>query len=290
MIRRKHFTARPKRIALFVTCLADMIFPEVGMAAVELLERHGIQVIFPPEQTCCGQPAFNAGYRDEARPLARRFLDIFEPLVRRGDVDAVVAPSGSCVAMTAHFYAALFEDPAYAAERARAEALAAVTFELTEFLVDVLGVSATGAHFDGKLAYHACCHALREVGVDRQPRALLEHVEGAQRVQLAGDDECCGFGGLFSVKNGPISTAMGERKVQNIVASGADAVALCDVSCMMHINGLLERRGHACRAVHIAQLLTNGVETAGGTDGSAQPGAEPTAAPPPRRWQDARQE
>jgi L-lactate dehydrogenase complex protein LldE len=263
--------------------MVDMLYPEVGMATVELIERQGIEVMFPVEQTCCGQPAFNAGYRDEARELARRFVDIFEPLVRSGQVDALVAPSGSCVAMTTHFYDVLFErDPAY---RARAGIVASVTFELTEFLVDVLGVTDVGARFDGKLAYHASCHLLRELGVDRQPRALLDHVAGVEQVALTGADECCGFGGLFSVKNAPISSAMGRRKTQNLAAAGADVVTLCDVSCMTHINGLLSRQGQHCRAVHIAQLLVNEVEVA---DRPAAPKPDEKKEAPSRRWQDPR--
>lgn len=283
MQQKKEFSTPPKRVALFVTCMVDMLYPEVGMATVELLERQGIEVVFPTEQTCCGQPAFNAGYRDEARPLAQRFVDIFEPLVRSGQVDALVAPSGSCVAMTTHFYDALFEnDPLY---RQRAAILAGVTFELTEFLVDVLGVTDVGAHFNGKLTYHASCHLLRELHVDHQPRALLDHVAGAEQVALTGSDECCGFGGLFAVKNAAISSAMGRRKTQNLAATQADVAVLCDVSCMTHINGMLTRQGQHCRAVHIAQLLTNEVDVTG------RPAADKPADPkqaPSRRWQDAR--
>ena len=263
--------------------MVDMLYPEVGMATVELLERQGVEVLFPVEQTCCGQPAFNAGYRDEVTALARRFVDIFEPLVRSGQVDAVVAPSGSCTTMTSHFYPVLFAEGGDAAYRARAETLAAATFELTEFLVDVLGVTETGAHFDGKVTYHACCHLSRELGIDRQPCTLLQHVAGAELLALEGADECCGFGGLFSVKNAAISTAMGQRKTRHLSASDADVVALCDVSCMTHINGLLTRQAQRCRAVHIAQLLVNEVDV------QPRPAAAPQAiAPEPsRRWQDA---
>jgi L-lactate dehydrogenase complex protein LldE len=287
MIQKKQFAAPPKRVALFVTCMVDMLYPEVGMATVELLERQGVEVIFPEEQTCCGQPAFNAGYRDEARLLARRFVDIFEPLVRRGQVDAVVSPSGSCTAMTTHFYEALFEEPRDEAYLARVEALASVTFELTEFLVDILGVTEVGARFDGRLTYHACCHLLRELGVDRQPRALLANVEGAERVDLAGADECCGFGGLFSVKNAEISTAMGRRKTQRLAESDADVVALCDVSCLTHINGLLTRQGQRCRAVHIAQVLANEVDVAPRGDQRSEIRDQKKDAPS-RRWQDVK--
>ena len=280
MIHRKHFDKPPRRVALFVTCMVDMLYPEVGMSTAELLERLGLEVVFPYEQTCCGQPAFNAGYRDEARELAHRFIDIFEPLVKQGVVDAIVAPSGSCTTMTSHFYgAALYEENPIM--RQRAENLAAVTFELTEFLVDVLGITRINSHFDGKLTYHACCHLLRELGIDEQPRTLLANVEGAEVVELPGAEECCGFGGLFSVKNAGISTAMGQRKAINLAQSGADVVALCDVSCMTHINGILSRQAQHCRAVHIAEILNNQVDV-------APTHAAEDAAPvvKPRRWQD----
>ncbi|MBK8048199.1 MAG: (Fe-S)-binding protein [Anaerolineales bacterium] len=261
--------------------MVDMIYPEVGMATVELLERLGVEVVFPTEQTCCGQPAFNSGYRDDALPLARRFVDIFEPLVRTGRVDAVVAPSGSCTTMTTHFYQSLFADARDTGYQIRAATLAAATFELTEFLVDVLGVVDVGAHFSGKLAYHACCHLLRELGVDQQPRALLEQIEGAELVNLQGADECCGFGGLFAIKNAEISSAMGRRKTQRLAESDADVVTLCDVSCMTQINGLLGRQGQRCRAVHIAQVLNNEVDVAPRT---VTEKVEKSA--PSRRWQD----
>ncbi len=282
-MHKKLFSTPPRRVALFVTCMVDMIYPEVGLATVELLEKQGIEVIFPQEQTCCGQPAFNAGYRDEARTLARRFLDVFAPLVQSGQVEAIVAPSGSCTTMTSHFYSALFEDAPHTRERARAAELAAVTFELTEFLVDVLGVQETGAHFRGTLTHHHCCHLLRELGVKEQPKQLLANLKEAQLVELTGADECCGFGGLFAIKNSDISTAMGQRKTRYLAESGADVVALGDVSCMVHINGLLSRQAQRCRAVHIAQLLNGEVDV--------DPVPPPVAAPPalsPRRWQDAR--
>ena len=284
-MQKKQFLSPPRRVALFVTCMVDMLYPEVGMATVELLERQGVEVIFPVEQTCCGQPAFNAGFRNEARVLARRFLDIFEPLVRTGQVDAVVAPSGSCTTMTSHFYSVLFEDPALAHERERAERLAEVSFELTEFLVDVLGVTDTGSRFAGKVTYHDCCHLLRELGIQQQPRQLLAQMEQADVVELNGADECCGFGGLFAIKNSGISTAMGHRKTRNLTDSGADVVAMCDVSCMTHINGLLQRQAQRCRAVHIAEVLNNQVDV---EQPPSSGGATPPQASSPRRWQDAK--
>lgn len=280
-MHKQQFAQPPKRVALFVTCMVDMLYPEVGLATADLLERHGVEVIFPVEQTCCGQPAFNAGFRDEARVLARRFLTIFAPLLNTGQIEAIVAPSGSCTTMTSHFYEVLFEAAADQREREVAQQLAAVTFELTEFLVDVLGITNTGARVAGKITYHDCCHLLRELGVRDQPRQLLANIDQAEIVELPGADECCGFGGLFSVKNAGISTAMGHRKTRNLVESGADVVAMCDVSCMTHINGLLSRQAQRARTVHIAELLNNQIQL-------AEQAAEATDEPEikPRRWQD----
>jgi L-lactate dehydrogenase complex protein LldE len=235
--------------------MVETLYPEVGIAAADILERHGVEVLFPDGQTCCGQPSFNAGYRNDARKLARHFLDVFWPLVDAKEVDAVVAPSGSCVAMVTHFYEVLFERSEYTRDRTRARQVAAVTYELTQYLVDVLGVATTDAHFSGRLTYHPCCHLLRELKVDAQPRRLLAGVKDAEMVELPGATECCGFGGLFALKNAPISAAMGRRKVENILASKAEAVAVNDVSCMTHLNGLLKREGHSCRAMHVVQVL-----------------------------------
>jgi L-lactate dehydrogenase complex protein LldE len=251
-MQKKSFPTPPRRVALFVTCMVDMLYPEVGLATVDLLERHGVEVVFPIE------------------------------LVHTGQVEAVVAPSGSCTTMTSHFYEVLFA--AAPAERARAEGLAAVTFELTQFLVDVLGVTDAGSRFQGKITYHDCCHTLRELGIREQPRQLLAQVEGGEVVELAGADECCGFGGLFSIKNAGISTAMGQRKTRNLAESGADVVAMCDVSCLTHINGLLKRQAQRCRAVHIAEVLNSQVDV---EQPPATLAAEPPA-PAPRRWQDAK--
>lgn len=284
-MQKTTFSSPPRRVALFVTCMADMLYPSVGIAATELLERQGIEVIFPMEQTCCGQPAFNAGYRDEARILARRFLQVFGPMVENGSVDAIVAPSGSCTTMTSHFYDVLFEESKERPQRQLAQRLAAVTFELTEFLVDVLGVTDTLARLEGKVTYHPCCHLYRELGIDEQPRTLLASVDGAEIVALPDATDCCGFGGLFAVKNAGISAAMGRRKADNLAKSGADLVAMCDVSCMTHINGILSREKINCRAVHIAEILN------GQLGSRLHPPDEdaPAVADHPRRWQDSGQ-
>jgi L-lactate dehydrogenase complex protein LldE len=243
------------RVALFVTCMVDALYPEVGLSAASLLEQHGVEVIYPEAQTCCGQPAFNAGHRRHARTMARHFLDVFHDLLAQDEVDAIVAPSGSCVAMVRHLYRVLFEDAEHEPELRRVQVVSAATYELTEYLVDVLGVEETGARVSATLTYHPCCHLLRELEVDSQPRRLLAGVKGARVVELPDADHCCGFGGVFAVKNAEISTAMGRRKTANIAAAGADLIVVNDVSCMTHLNGILSREGSRCRAIHIAQVL-----------------------------------
>ena len=225
------------------------------MAAADLLERHGVEVVFPEDQTCCGQPAFNSGYRAEARTIARHFLDVFWPLVNEGAIDAIVVPSGSCAAMVTHFYPVLFEDGEDAQYERRANDVSRATYELTQYLVDILGVNTTGASCAKKIAYHPCCHLLRGLRVDEQPRRLLNALKDSEIVELPGAEECCGFGGLFALKNAEISSAMGRRKAENLLACNADLLAVCDVSCMAHLNGILKRQGHSCRAVHVAELL-----------------------------------
>ncbi len=281
-MRKATFERRPQRVALFVTCMVDMLYPGVGIATCELLEKNGVEVVFPEEQTCCGQPAFNAGYRGEARKLARRFLSIFGPLVESGEVDAIVAPSGSCATMTGHFYEMIFQESQEMDLGHQAERLAAVTFELTEFLVDVLGLANTGAYLQGRAAYHPCCHLYRELGVDEQPRKLLDGVEGLDVVDLPHAQDCCGFGGLFAIKNSGISAAMGRAKARYAQQCGADAIVLCDVSCLTHINGILSREGVSCRAYHIAEILNDHL----GRHLRPPSAPPPTQADHPRRWGD----
>jgi len=236
------------QVQLFVTCIVDTLYPEVGEAVVRVLRRLGASVDFPAGQTCCGQPAFNAGLRLQARPMAEHTIRVFEKAP--GDI---VIPSGSCAGMVRHGYPELFADDPEWLQRARA--LAERTYEFSEYLVDVLGVSDVGARLPGKLTYHASCHLLRDMGVDHQPRALLEAVQDAEVVELSGAAECCGFGGVFSVEHPEISAAMLWRKIDNIEASGAEWVVSCDGGCITHINGGLSRMGKPRRAIHIAQLL-----------------------------------
>jgi L-lactate dehydrogenase complex protein LldE len=237
-----------EHVQLFVTCIIDTIYPEVGEAVVRVLERAGARVSFPTGQTCCGQPAFNAGLRAQARAIAIHTIQVFE-----ADPAPVVIPSGSCCAMIRHSYPELFADDPVWLPRARA--LASRTYEFTEYLVNVLGITDLGARFSGRMTYHSSCHQLRELGVSHQPRRLLEGVRGAKLVDLPHSEECCGFGGVFSVEHPEISAAMLDRKIDNIDASGAAVIVACDSGCITNINGGLHRRGKTQRAVHIAEIL-----------------------------------
>jgi len=235
------------RVSLFVTCLADQVWPSAAIGAVQVLRRVGCSVDFDERQTCCGQPAFNTGYRPEARVLAQRFIEIFES----SDADAIVSPSGSCTAMV-HHYEELFDDAAW---RARAKAVAERTHELSGFLVNRLGVEDVGASFSGRLTWHDACHGLRDLGLKSEPRRLLRHVRGAELVELPNAESCCGFGGTFSVKHPEISVAMLDEKIEAIERARVDAVVSGDASCLMQIGGRLSRRGSSVRALHLADVL-----------------------------------
>lgn len=239
-----------KSVQLFVTCLVDQFFPDVGFAVVEILEELGLTVEFPRGQTCCGQPAFNGGFWDDARAMARYTVDLLSQ-----SQAPVVIPSGSCADMIVHHYPEILAgDPAYAT---KANEVASRTYEFTQFLVDVLGVTNFQARATGCLTYHASCHGLRGLGLTEQPRRLLTNVAGTEQKELPGAEECCGFGGLFAVKMGDISAAILERKLDNIEATGADTVVGTDVSCLMHIAGGLHRRGSKVQVKHLAELLTD---------------------------------
>jgi len=238
-----------KTVTLFIQCLVDGIYPEVGEAMVAIFRKLGIHLTCPTQQTCCGQPAFNSGYQEEARVAAKRFIDVFE------SADSIVCPSGSCVTMVRHHYPQLFEDDA--AWLLRAKHVAARTYELTEYLVDILGVDDLGAHFDGVVTYHDSCHLLRNLRIKEQPRRLLNNISGTKFVEMNQSDYCCGFGGSFSFKYADISAAMAEDKVNNIIDSGADTVVGCDMGCLMNIQGMLSRKGSDIKILHIAQLLAS---------------------------------
>lgn len=238
------------KVSLFITCLVDQLCPNVGVATVEVLEKAGCEVTFDERQTCCGQPAFNTGYRKEARKFAEKFIEIFE----NSDVDFIVSPSGSCTAMVKHFYELFPTDKKW---RERAEKVAEKTFELSSFLVNVLKKENLGAKLSSKVTWHDACHALRDLGLKNEPRKLLQNVENAKFVELKGSDECCGFGGTFSVKYPEISNAILDKKVANIEASGVDYVVACDASCLMQIGGKLSRNGSKIQPKHIAEILAS---------------------------------
>jgi L-lactate dehydrogenase complex protein LldE len=273
------------RVALFITCVNDTLFPGTGRAVVSLLRRLGCEVDFPAAQTCCGQMHVNTGYRDEGVRLARHFLDVF------GDYDAVVAPSGSCAAMVREQYPRLARAAAADHRRAarrtapaspvvsgavgggartsaferEAEEMAPRVYELSEFLVDVLGVTDVGAYFPHRVTYHPTCHSLRGLHLGDRPTRLLSQVRGLELVPLPGAEECCGFGGTFAVKNPAISSAMGADKVRGVLDTGAEVLCAADNSCLMHIGGTLKRQHAGVRVMHLAEILAS-TESSTGAD------------------------
>lgn len=239
------------RVALFITCFNDLLFPDTGKATVEVLERLGHTVTFDPAQTCCGQMHLNTGYRDEATTLMRRFVEMY------GGAEAVVAPSASCAGTVRHHYPALAErtgDPALARD---ATEVAARTWDLTQFLTDVSGTAELGAYFPHRVTYHPTCHSLRTLGYGDRPLHLLRAVEGLELVELERAEECCGFGGTFALKVAEVSTAMAADKVRAVLDSEAEFVCAVDNSCLMHIGGALSRLRAGVGAIHIAEILAS---------------------------------
>ena len=235
-------------VQLFITCLVDSFFPSIGEALVHVLNRAGVRVEFPLEQTCCGQPAFNAGLRSQARPLAEHTIRVFEKTTGE-----IIIPSGSCAVMLRVGYLELFKgDPEWLA---KARKLAGRVHEFTEYLVDVRGISDLGSRWPGKLTYHPSCHLLRMLGVDRQPRLLLAGIRDAEIVELPERVDCCGFGGVFSVEHPELSAEFLKRKISNLEKTGAPTLVVCDTGCLMHIQGGLHRLDKGQRVVHIAQVL-----------------------------------
>jgi len=242
------------KVSLFITCLSDAIYPRVGEAMVRLLARYGVQVEFPKAQTCCGQPAFNSGYWEEARESARTLLAAFE------DSDFVISPSGSCTGMIQHYYPKLFEqDPVMLA---KAKQLQEKTYEFTQFLVQVLGVKDVGAVFPHKVTYHPSCHGSRLLGIKEEPMTLMEHVQGMELIPLPFAEDCCGFGGTFAVKMSEISAAMVSEKAQHVLETEAEVLVGLDMGCMMNISGNLMYQGKPIRVMHLAELLYEGVKQA----------------------------
>jgi L-lactate dehydrogenase complex protein LldE len=239
---------KTETVQLFVTCLIDSFFPDVGESIVHVLNRAGVRVEFPPAQTCCGQPAFNAGMHSQARPLAEHTIRVFEKTA--GDI---IIPSGSCAVMLRDGYLELFkDDPRWLS---RAQTLAGRVHEFTEYLVDVRGFSDLGSRWPGKLTYHPSCHLLRGLGVDRQPRLLLACVKDAEIIELPERTDCCGFGGVFSVEHPELSAEFLKRKIANLDKTASPTLVVCDTGCLMHIQGGLQRQRKSQQVVHIAQVL-----------------------------------
>lgn len=245
--------ARPRRVALFVTCLVDLFRPSVGFAAVKLLEDAGCTVDVPPLQVCCGQPAYNTGDRATTRAIAAQVIDAFE------GYDAVVAPSGSCGGMLSHHYPGLFDDDP--AMKARAQNLADRSYELIAFLVDVLGIRDVAARYDGRVTYHDSCSGLRELDVKAQPRRLLASVDGLRLTELPDAEICCGFGGTFCVKYPDISERMAADKADDVTATGADTLLAGDLGCLMNMAGKLKRRKSMVKSRHVAEVLAGMTDT-----------------------------
>ncbi|GAA3126744.1 (Fe-S)-binding protein [Planomonospora alba] len=239
------------RIALFITCFNDTMFPATGRAVVRLLERLGCTVDFPTGQTCCGQMHFNTGYQRACVPLVRRFAEVF------AGYDAVVTPSGSCAAMVREHHSRVAEISGDPALPAAVESTAPKVHELSEFLVDVLGVTDVGAYFPHRVTYHPTCHSLRMLRVGDRPLALLRAVRGIDLVELPEADQCCGFGGTFAVKNADTSVAMCADKVRRVLDTGAEVLCAGDNSCLMHIGGALSRLRAGVRTLHLAEILAS---------------------------------
>lgn len=244
---------RNKTVSLFVTCMVDNIFPNTGISTVKILDHLDVKVNFPTGQTCCAQPAFNAGFWDDARTVARQFLRAF------ADADLIVTPSGSCASMVQHYYPELFKDDPAMLERANRAA--SITWELSEYLVDGLGITDLNASLPPtRVAFHQACHGLRLMNLKDQSRTLVENIDGVTVVDLPGAEECCGFGGLFSVKMADISGAMLKEKIKHIDSIDADIIITGDSGCLAQINGGLSRAGKRRRVAHLADVLANGLK------------------------------
>lgn len=237
------------KVQIFVPCFIDQLYPQTAMNMVKILEKAGCEVSYNPNQTCCGQPAFNAGFWDDARDVCSKFLRDFNPN------EIIVGPSASCVGFVRNYYSKLFDNSSVHNE---VKAIKQNIYELTDFLVNKLGITNFGAKLNGKATYHDSCAGLRECGIKNEPRKLLQNVEGLELTELNDVETCCGFGGTFAVKFGSISAAMGEQKVENALATGAEYLISTDVSCLMHLEGYIKGKNYNLKTMHIADVLTSG--------------------------------
>ena len=242
------------KVALFVTCLVDNFYPNVAEAMVRILNRYGVEVELPPGQTCCGQPAFNSGYADEARDVGRTLVNAFD------GYDYVVSPSGSCTGMVHHYYPELYQNEPGSLNKV--DALTRKTYEFSQFLVNVLGVTDVGAAFPYKVTYHPSCHGARLLGVKDEPLQLLQQVKELEFAELPNANDCCGFGGTFAVKMHDISTAMVTEKVEHVLETNAQVLVGTDMGCLMNIGGRMRHEGNHVRVMHLAELLWEGIEYA----------------------------
>jgi L-lactate dehydrogenase complex protein LldE len=240
------------KASIFITCIADQFFPNVGESMVRLLDRHGVEVVFPENQTCCGQPAFNSGYVKEARTVAKTMLDAFE------DADYVISPSGSCTGMFHHYYPILFQDDPKNLKRV--QNLMDKSYDFSQFMVHVLGVTDVGATFSANATYHPSCHGMRILGAREEAYQLLQNVRELNLIRLPHAEDCCGFGGTFSVKMSDISGAMVEEKASHVIEVCPDILVGSDMGCLMNIAGNLRKRGQAIQTYHLAELLYEGVK------------------------------
>ena len=239
------------KVSIFIPCFVDQLFPQTGFNMVKVLEKVGCTVLYNPNQTCCGQPAFNAGFRDESKDVCQKFLKDFK------DADVVVAPSASCIGFVRNYYDKFFDDSSFFSE---VKNLQQKSFEFTDFLVNILGVDNLGSRFSMKATYHDSCAALRECKLKKEPRALLSYVEGLELLEMNDNETCCGFGGTFSVKFDPISVAMADQKANNALATQAEAIISTDLSCLMHIDGVVKKNGYPLQVFHIADVLASGLD------------------------------
>jgi L-lactate dehydrogenase complex protein LldE len=236
-------------VQLFVPCFVDQLYPQTAFNTIKVLEKAGCSVSYNPSQTCCGQPAFNAGFWDDAREVCTKFLKDFST------TEYIVAPSASCAGFVRNYYTKLFADSPQLEE---VKAIGEKIFEFTDFLVDVLGITNFNAKLEGKATYHDSCAGLRECKIKNEPRKLLSNVDGLELVELQDVETCCGFGGTFAVKYEPISIGMAEQKVENALATGADYLISTDLSCLMHLQGYIDNKKYSMKTMHIADVLASG--------------------------------